>query len=90
MALLGITTRAGQLWPTHLPGLLGPAISAVVVTGAALGLLFGLMLSDVPLGAISVAVGAVVGFFVGGFGGCMDRPAGIVWAMDSMKTICGL
>ena len=28
----GWVTRAGQGWPTHLPGLLGPALSAVVVT----------------------------------------------------------
>ncbi len=28
----GEVTRAGQGWPTHLPGLLGPAIAAAVVT----------------------------------------------------------
>ncbi len=28
----GWVTRAGQGWPTHLPGLLGPALAAVVVT----------------------------------------------------------
>ena len=37
MAALGVTTRAGQTWPTHLPGLLGPAIAAVVVTAAVSG-----------------------------------------------------
>lgn len=32
MALKGIVTRPGQGWPTHLPGLMGPALAAVVVT----------------------------------------------------------
>jgi CAAX protease family protein len=30
----GWVTRPGQGWPTHLPGLLGPALAAVVVTAA--------------------------------------------------------
>lgn len=34
LALRGDVTRAGLAWPTHLPGLLGPAIAAVVVTAA--------------------------------------------------------
>lgn len=33
----GAVTQPGLGWPTHLPGLLGPAISAVVVTGMAFG-----------------------------------------------------
>lgn len=37
MAATGVTTRAGQTWPSHLPGLLGPAIAAVVVTAAVSG-----------------------------------------------------
>ena len=37
MAVAGTTTRAGQAWPTHLPGLLGPALAAVIVTGAVSG-----------------------------------------------------
>ncbi len=37
MAALDVTTRAGQAWPSHLPGLLGPAIAALVVTAAVSG-----------------------------------------------------
>ena len=37
MAVSGVTTRAGQSWPSHLPGLLGPAIAAVLVTAAVSG-----------------------------------------------------
>lgn len=37
MAVAGTTTRAGQAWPTHLPGLLGPALAAVLVTAAVSG-----------------------------------------------------
>jgi hypothetical protein len=37
MAIQGVTTRAGQTWPTHLPGLLGPAIAALAVTAAVSG-----------------------------------------------------
>jgi membrane protease YdiL (CAAX protease family) len=33
----GWVTRAGQGWPTHLPGLLGPALAALVVTAVADG-----------------------------------------------------
>lgn len=33
----GAVTEPGLGWPTHLPGLLGPAMSAVVVTGFAFG-----------------------------------------------------
>lgn len=32
MALTGVTARPGQGWPTHLPGLMGPAIAAIAVT----------------------------------------------------------
>jgi membrane protease YdiL (CAAX protease family) len=32
MAVRGATTRAGQAWPTHLPGLMGAAIAAIIVT----------------------------------------------------------
>jgi membrane protease YdiL (CAAX protease family) len=32
MAIGGATTRPGQGWPTHVPGLMGPAIAAIVVT----------------------------------------------------------
>jgi membrane protease YdiL (CAAX protease family) len=32
MAFRGATSRSGVGWPSHLPGLLGPAIAAVVVT----------------------------------------------------------
>jgi len=32
MALRGEVTRSGTGWPTHLPGLMGPAFAAVVVT----------------------------------------------------------
>jgi membrane protease YdiL (CAAX protease family) len=32
MADAGLVSRAGQGWPTHLPGLTGPALAAVVVT----------------------------------------------------------
>ncbi len=32
LAATGTVTRAGQGWPTHLPGLMGPALAAVVVT----------------------------------------------------------
>jgi len=34
MALTGAHTRPGLGWPTHLPGLLGPAIAAFAVTAA--------------------------------------------------------
>ncbi len=33
----GAVVDPGQAWPTHLPGLLGPAIAAVLVTGATEG-----------------------------------------------------
>lgn len=33
LALTGAVSRAGSPWPTHLPGLLGPALAAVAVTG---------------------------------------------------------
>ncbi len=36
-AVEGWVTRPGQGWPTHLPGLLGPALAAVVVTGLGAG-----------------------------------------------------
>ncbi len=32
IALAGIHVGPGQGWPTHLPGLLGPAIAAIIVT----------------------------------------------------------
>jgi uncharacterized protein len=32
MALAGVVVDPGQGWPSHLPGLLGPAIAAVIVT----------------------------------------------------------
>lgn len=34
MVLTGTVVEPGQGWPTHLPGLLGPAIAAVIVTAA--------------------------------------------------------
>ena len=37
MAAMNVTTRAGQAWPSHLPGLLGPAVAAVVVTAVVSG-----------------------------------------------------
>jgi len=37
MALSGTDTRAGLGWPTHLPGLLGPGLSAIVVTAIVSG-----------------------------------------------------
>ena len=37
MALRGDVVRAGVGWPTHLPGLLGPALAAVAVTAVADG-----------------------------------------------------
>jgi membrane protease YdiL (CAAX protease family) len=37
MAASGVTTRAGQAWPSHVPGLLGPAVAAVAVTAAVSG-----------------------------------------------------
>lgn len=37
LAVRGITIGPGQGWPTHLPGLLAPAIAAVVVTAATTG-----------------------------------------------------
>lgn len=37
MALAGIVVEPGQGWPTHLPGLLGPAVAAFVVTGVTEG-----------------------------------------------------
>lgn len=37
MAVRGDVVRAGDGWPTHLPGLLGPAVAAVVVTALADG-----------------------------------------------------
>ena len=33
MAVRGDVTRAGQGWPTHLIGLTGPALAAVITTG---------------------------------------------------------
>jgi membrane protease YdiL (CAAX protease family) len=33
MAFAGVVVPTGQGWPTHLPGLLGPAIAAFIVTG---------------------------------------------------------
>lgn len=32
LALSGAMTRTGQGWPTHVPGLLGPSVAAVLVT----------------------------------------------------------
>lgn len=37
MAASGTVVDPGQGWPTHLPGLLGPAVAAVVVTAATQG-----------------------------------------------------
>lgn len=37
MAVTGTTTQPGQAWPTHLPGLMGAALAAVVVTGLTAG-----------------------------------------------------
>jgi membrane protease YdiL (CAAX protease family) len=37
MAATGTTTQPGQAWPTHLPGLMGAALAAVVVTGLTAG-----------------------------------------------------
>lgn len=37
MAFTGQISRARQGWPTHLPGLLGPALAAVLVTAATEG-----------------------------------------------------
>lgn len=37
MAITGATTRPGQGWPTHLPGLLGPAVAAFLVTAVVSG-----------------------------------------------------
>lgn len=37
MLVDGAITRHGQGWPTHVPGLLGPALAAVAVTGLADG-----------------------------------------------------
>ncbi|MDT0164037.1 CPBP family intramembrane metalloprotease [Actinotalea sp. AC32] len=37
MVVVGAVSRPGVPWPTHLPGLLGPAVAAVVVTGLADG-----------------------------------------------------
>lgn len=37
MAVAGIVVEPGQGWPTHLPGLLGPALAAVLVTAVADG-----------------------------------------------------
>lgn len=37
MAVTGTTTQPGQAWPTHLPGLIGAALAAVVVTGLTAG-----------------------------------------------------
>ena len=32
LALTGTVTKPGQAWPTHLPGLLGPALAAITAT----------------------------------------------------------
>jgi membrane protease YdiL (CAAX protease family) len=56
MAVQGVTTRAGQTWPTHLPGLLGPAVAAVVVTAAVSGRAG---LADLGLRIVRVRVGWV-------------------------------
>lgn len=37
LAVAGVVVEPGQGWPTHLPGLLGPALAAVVVTAATEG-----------------------------------------------------
>lgn len=37
MAMTGTAARNGQGWPSHLPGLLGPAVAALVVTFATKG-----------------------------------------------------
>ncbi len=37
MAIQGIVVQPGQGWPTHLPGLMGPAAAAIAVTAAAEG-----------------------------------------------------
>jgi membrane protease YdiL (CAAX protease family) len=37
MALTGAVARPGQAWPTHLPGLLGPAVAAIIVTAVTAG-----------------------------------------------------
>lgn len=37
MVIAGDVSRPGVAWPTHLPGLVGPALAAVVVTALTLG-----------------------------------------------------
>ena len=37
MAVGGVKTRPGQGWPTHLPGLAGAAIAAIIVTALTQG-----------------------------------------------------
>lgn len=37
MALAGIVVEPGQRWPSHLPGLLGPAVAAFLVTAVTEG-----------------------------------------------------
>lgn len=37
MAFNGVVVNAGQGWPSHLPGLMGPAIAAVIVTSVTTG-----------------------------------------------------
>lgn len=70
MALTGSVARPGVGWPTHLPGLLGPALAAVAVTAASLttateatsGVGVALASSVVMVAALVIAIG----WFVGG------------------------
>jgi membrane protease YdiL (CAAX protease family) len=79
MAATGTVSRAGQGWPTHLLGLTGPALAAIVVTAAADGRRG---LSDLGRRAVRWRVGwrwwllvlatlalSGIGFLAGGWGG---------------------
>jgi membrane protease YdiL (CAAX protease family) len=86
LALTGQTVTRGDGWPTHFPGLLGPALAAVLVTAATggsagVGELLGRMgrwrigLSGWLLAASPLALGAIAVLLVGLAGQGWPKPA---------------
>jgi uncharacterized protein len=88
LALAGQTVTRGDGWPTHFPGLLGPALAAVLVTAATggsagVGELLGRMgrwrigLSGWLLAASPLALGAAAVLVVGLAGEGWPKPAAL-------------
>ena len=61
LAISGVEVDQGQGWPTHLIGLMGPALAAIIVTGVFILTRFGehnaYHLSDQPLKNTFIASG---------------------------------